>query len=117
MDVSFSGIVTYTKSKYLQGLKAGSVSRADLCFSMQETLFAMLVEITERAMAHSGAQEVLIVGGVGCACRQAPALRCVALPTQLSPPLCRQQAAAGDDGGHGEGQRRVGLRHGLPVLH
>lgn len=32
----------------------------------QETLFAMLVEITERAMAHCGSQEVMIVGGVGC---------------------------------------------------
>lgn len=26
----------------------------------------MLVEITERAMAHCGAADVLIVGGVGC---------------------------------------------------
>ena len=33
---------------------------------LQETLFAMLVETTERAMAHCGSQEVLIVGGVGC---------------------------------------------------
>jgi N6-L-threonylcarbamoyladenine synthase len=32
----------------------------------QETIFAMLVEITERAMAHSESSEVLIVGGVGC---------------------------------------------------
>lgn len=32
----------------------------------QETVFAMLVEITERAMAHCGSQEALIVGGVGC---------------------------------------------------
>ena len=41
-------------------------TRADLCFSLQETVFAMLVEITERAMAHVGSREVLIVGGVGC---------------------------------------------------
>lgn len=40
----------------------------DLCFSLQETTFAMLVEITERAMAHVGAKDVLIVGGVGCEC-------------------------------------------------
>ena len=33
---------------------------------LQETIFAMLVEITERAMAHCGAADVLIVGGVGC---------------------------------------------------
>ena len=33
---------------------------------LQETIFAMLVEITERAMAHCNAPDVLIVGGVGC---------------------------------------------------
>lgn len=41
-------------------------SKADLCFSLQETIFAMLVEITERAMAHTNSKEVLLVGGVGC---------------------------------------------------
>lgn len=35
-------------------------------FIFKETVFAMLVEITERAMAHCGSKEVLIVGGVGC---------------------------------------------------
>ena len=29
----------------------------------------MLVEITERAMAHDNTREVLLVGGVGCNCR------------------------------------------------
>jgi len=38
----------------------------DLCFSLQETVFAMLVEIAERAMAHTGKKELLIGGGVGC---------------------------------------------------
>lgn len=42
------------------------ITPEDLCFSLQETLFSMLVEITERAMAHIGSKEVLIVGGVGC---------------------------------------------------
>ena len=42
------------------------ITPADLCFTLQETVFAMLVEITERAMAHVGGREVLIVGGVGC---------------------------------------------------
>ena len=41
------------------------ITPQDLCFSLQETVFAMLVEITERAMAHVGGKEVLIVGGVG----------------------------------------------------
>lgn len=34
--------------------------------NIQETVFAMLVEITERAMAHSRSKQVLVVGGVGC---------------------------------------------------
>lgn len=41
-------------------------SPADVCYSLQETLFAMLAEVTERAMAHVGVSDVLIVGGVGC---------------------------------------------------
>lgn len=43
----------------------GKPTRADLCFSLQETVYSMLVEITERAMAHVGSKQVLIVGGVG----------------------------------------------------
>ena len=41
-------------------------SKEDLCYSLQETIFSMLTEITERAMAHCGSKEVLLVGGVGC---------------------------------------------------
>ena len=37
-----------------------------LSVMFQETVFAMLVEITERAMAHCDKKDVLIVGGVGC---------------------------------------------------
>jgi len=66
MDVSFSGILTQVEQLAKSGLKNGTLSKADLCFSLQETLFAMLVEITERAMAHCGQTQVLIVGGVGC---------------------------------------------------
>ena len=48
---------------------ASEITPADLCFSLQEHIFAMRVEITERAMAHVGSKEVLIVGGVGCNAR------------------------------------------------
>ena len=41
-------------------------NRADLCFSLQETIFCMLCEVTERAMAHCNTNSALIVGGVGC---------------------------------------------------
>jgi N6-L-threonylcarbamoyladenine synthase len=66
MDVSFSGILTYIEKEAKTKLVVGSVTAADLCFSLQETVFAMLVEITERAMAHTASDTVLIVGGVGC---------------------------------------------------
>ncbi|KAF6001228.1 hypothetical protein F1559_001359 [Cyanidiococcus yangmingshanensis] len=60
MDVSFSGLLSSVQDL------VGSKPVPDLCFSLQETVFAMLVEITERAMAHCGQSDVLVVGGVGC---------------------------------------------------
>lgn len=62
MDVSFSGILQNIKSKVVDDEQ----TRYDLCYSLQETVFSILVEVTERAMAFSGSNEVLIVGGVGC---------------------------------------------------
>ncbi|XLS97081.1 hypothetical protein HN51_039816 [Arachis hypogaea] len=50
----------------VEKLKNNKCTPADLCYSLQVTLFAMLVEITERAMAHCDSKDVLIVGGVGC---------------------------------------------------
>lgn len=41
-------------------------TKEDLCYSLQETIFAMLVEVTERAMAHCSSNDVIVVGGVGC---------------------------------------------------
>ncbi|WVQ99617.1 tRNA N6-adenosine threonylcarbamoyltransferase [Kwoniella sp. CBS 9459] len=78
MDVSLAGILhaveTYTKDKRYRSWdqldtaneEEDVITPHDLCYSLQETAFAMLVEITERAMAHVGAKDVLIVGGVGC---------------------------------------------------
>lgn len=66
MDVSFSGILTFVEDLAKTKLQTGEITVADLCYSLQETLFAMLVEITERTMAHTGQNQVLIVGGVGC---------------------------------------------------
>ena len=75
MDCSFSGILASigilaekleSDAGPWRDEETGDViSSEDLCFSLQETVFAMLVEITERAMAHVGSDQVLIVGGVG----------------------------------------------------
>jgi N6-L-threonylcarbamoyladenine synthase len=77
MDVSFSGILTFCEQEAKTSLERGEITRADLCYSLQETLFAMLVEITERAMAHCGQSQVLIVGGVGCNKRLQEMMACM----------------------------------------
>ncbi|MBU0761851.1 MAG: bifunctional N(6)-L-threonylcarbamoyladenine synthase/serine/threonine protein kinase [Candidatus Altiarchaeota archaeon] len=59
-DMSFSGILTSALQKHQSG-----AALEDLCFSLQETSFAMLCEVTERALAHVKAKEVLLAGGVG----------------------------------------------------
>lgn len=59
MDVAFSGILTAALNLHSKGEPTD-----DLAMSVQETAFAMLVEVTERAMAHVGRDEVLLGGGV-----------------------------------------------------
>jgi len=66
MDVSFSGMLSRISELVATKLKNGECTAADLCYSLQETIFAMLIETTERALSHCGSNEVLIVGGVGC---------------------------------------------------
>ncbi|MFQ6020894.1 MAG: bifunctional N(6)-L-threonylcarbamoyladenine synthase/serine/threonine protein kinase [Candidatus Aenigmatarchaeota archaeon] len=58
MDLSFTGIVTEAIKK----LKNHKLE--DVCFSLQETCFAMLTEVVERAVAHTDKEEVLLTGGV-----------------------------------------------------
>ncbi|GAA57647.1 O-sialoglycoprotein endopeptidase [Clonorchis sinensis] len=54
MDVSFAGLLSYLEQRSCDLLQSGEYTVEDLCFSLQETVFAMVVEITERAMAHCG---------------------------------------------------------------
>lgn len=58
MDLSFSGIVTHCTRL------AGKEELEDICHSFQEYCFAMLTEVTERAVAHVGRDGVLLTGGV-----------------------------------------------------
>ena len=60
MDVSFSGILTHVSRLY----QSKKYSIEDLSYSLQETVFSMLVEVTERALAHTKKTEVLVTGGV-----------------------------------------------------
>ena len=59
MDVAFSGMLTAALA-----LRRSGASLEDLAYSIQEVAFAMLTEVTERAMAHVDKDEVLLGGGV-----------------------------------------------------
>ena len=59
MDVEFSGIITKAIHLYKKG-----ANKEDLCYSLQETMFSMLTEVSERALAHTEKNELLLIGGV-----------------------------------------------------
>ncbi len=58
MDVSFSGLLT-AALKML-----GKIRLEDLCLSITETVYSMLTETLERALAYTEKREILLVGGL-----------------------------------------------------
>ncbi len=61
MDVAFSGMLTAALALHAKG-----AARADLAYSVEVTAYAMLTEITERALAHRQRESVVLGGGVAC---------------------------------------------------
>lgn len=61
MDVAFSGMLTASLVLHGRG-----VPRPDLAYSVEVTAYAMLTEITERALAHRRKDAVVLGGGVAC---------------------------------------------------
>lgn len=59
MNLAFSGLVTAAATKLDRGRGLPAVAN-----SFQETAFAMATEVAERAVAHTAADELLVVGGV-----------------------------------------------------
>jgi len=59
MDFSFSGIMSAAKQAYDDGAAVEDVSAG-----LQETIFAMLAEVTERALSLTGRDELVLGGGV-----------------------------------------------------
>jgi tRNA A37 threonylcarbamoyltransferase TsaD len=76
MDVNFGGLLTHVKKIInlkkddLKNKKLNQKSfdqfKADLCYSVQEIVFSMLLEVSERALAHCDKNELLLGGGVAC---------------------------------------------------
>jgi N6-L-threonylcarbamoyladenine synthase len=72
-DVSFSGLLTASKTLLDEGGRF-----PDVCYSIQETAFAMVAEVTERALAFTGKKEVMVVGGVAANERLSAMMRSMA---------------------------------------
>ncbi|XP_075597478.1 tRNA N6-adenosine threonylcarbamoyltransferase isoform X2 [Balearica regulorum gibbericeps] len=87
MDVSFSGLLSHLQAVTPKLLESGEATAEDLCFSLQETAFSMLTEVTERALALTRARHLLLVGGVACNRRLQEMLRtmCRARGAELCP--------------------------------
>lgn len=70
MDLSFSGLLTSATNKYKKLESEGNTINdqevKDLIYSTLHNAFAMLTEVTERALAHTNKKEVILGGGVGC---------------------------------------------------
>jgi N6-L-threonylcarbamoyladenine synthase/protein kinase Bud32 len=60
MDFSFSGIMSAAKQAYDDGVPVEDIARG-----LQETIFAMLTEVAERALSLTGTDELVLGGGVG----------------------------------------------------
>ena len=69
-DVSYSGMLTAAKRLLHSGQRL-----EDICYSLQETGYAMLVEVSERALAFTEKTELLVVGGVAANRRMSEMLR------------------------------------------
>ena len=61
MDLAFSGVLTAALKLVENGNPLGAV-----CWSLQEHVFSACVEVAERALSHTGKNELLLGGGVAC---------------------------------------------------
>jgi N6-L-threonylcarbamoyladenine synthase/protein kinase Bud32 len=84
MDFSFSGIMSAAKDAYDGRQRDEGVPVEDVCYALQENVFAMLTEVAERALSLTGSDELVLGGGVGQNARLREMLR----------EMCEQRGAA-----------------------
>jgi universal protein Kae1 len=109
MDVAFSGMLTAALA-----LDAKGAARPDLAFSVESTAYAMLTEVTERALAHRRRTDVVLGGGVACNERLRGMVRAMAEArggTSFAPP----KALCLDNGAMIAWTGQLALRHGMSV--
>lgn len=73
MDLAFSGLLTAATRLLDEGIALETI-----CYSLQETAFAMVAEVAERALAHTQREALLTTGGVAANSRLKEMLQIVA---------------------------------------
>jgi N6-L-threonylcarbamoyladenine synthase/protein kinase Bud32 len=73
MDLAFSGLLTAANHLLETG-----VPLEEACYSLQETAFSMVAEVSERALAHTQRNELIVTGGVAANSRLKEMLQIVA---------------------------------------
>jgi N6-L-threonylcarbamoyladenine synthase/protein kinase Bud32 len=73
MDLAFSGLLTAARRLLEEGKALETI-----CYSLQETAFAMVAEVAERALAHTQREAILTTGGVAANSRLKEMLQIVA---------------------------------------
>jgi len=109
MDVAFSGMLTAALALHRKG-----ILRPDLAYSVEVTSYAMLTEITERALAHRRRNSVVLGGGVACNERLRGMVRAMVEGrggTMFAPP----RSLCVDNGAMIAWTGRLGLSSGLTV--
>ena len=82
-DVTFSGLLSALKRLHISRRSVN-----DLCFSLQETAFAMISETLERALVATGKKELLVVGGVAANKRLAEILKAACIRHDVRFQIC-----------------------------
>ena len=108
-DVSYSGLLTAASRLLREG-----ETLEDICYSLQEVAFSMLAEAAERALVHTGKQELLLTGGVAANQRLRDMLQAVA-DEQQARCLVVPKEFSGDSGAQIAWTGVIAHRSGLEV--
>jgi N6-L-threonylcarbamoyladenine synthase len=92
-DVTFSGLLSAAKRL----ISTNKYSNEDICYSIQETAFAMITEAVERALSATEKKELLVVGGVSANKKLTDMLKLACFRHKVKFNLC-PVSFAGDNG-------------------
>ncbi|MGH9972564.1 MAG: KEOPS complex N(6)-L-threonylcarbamoyladenine synthase Kae1 [Nitrososphaeraceae archaeon] len=92
-DVTFSGLLSAAKRL----ISTNKYSNEDICYSIQETAFAMITEAVERALSATEKKELLVVGGVSANKKLSYMLKLACFRHKVKFNLC-PVSFAGDNG-------------------